>query len=254
MHTIRTGQHTIQAGAFKLLLILPALLALSSPNASAAAKPLPVLTFSETWNDKVACTGSNSQGDLDCETYSLGKFTVKAVLSTNDLGAAVDPNQFDGTTTFDITLGDYFFSDTLGDAPGYVAGASKATFLLTNTLCTASDNNNSLPCPSKVYETIALTITSNGITVSISAKTGTDANGNTFETPIDADSFDGDATGPVTDTLSFELDLGDLTVFSDILPVTGTVATKSVTDKTDDQDTLSTIKIKGTLPASDLGQ
>ena len=254
MNNIRTRPHRLPPAAFHLLLLLAALLALSCPTASAAPKPRSVLTFSETWTDKVACTGSNSQGDLACDTVSVGKLTLKAAFSTNDLAAAVDPTQFDQNTTFDISLGNYSFSDTLGDAPGYVAGASKATFLLTNDLCTAADNNNGLPCPSKVYETIALTITPKGLTVSITAKTGTDANGNTFETAIDADTFDGDATGPVTDTLSFQMDLGDLTVFSDVVPVTGTIATKTVTDKAANQDTLSNVKIKGTLPASALGQ
>jgi hypothetical protein len=212
------------------------------------------LTFSETWADKVACTGSNSQGDLDCEPYSGGKFTVKAVITPNDFGAAIDPSQFNGDTTFDITVGNYSFSDTLSDAPGYVAGASKAKFLLSGDLCSAKDNTDSLPCPTKVYETITLTMSTKGVTVSISAKTGSDANGNTFESAIDADSFDGNATGPVTDTLSFEMDLGSLSVSSDILPVTGAVVTKSVTDKSGNQDTLSNVNIKGTLPATDLGQ
>ena len=213
-----------------------------------------VLSFSETWADKVACTGSNSRGDLDCEPYSGGKFTVKAVITPNDFGAAIDPSQFNGDTTFDITVGDYSFSDTLSDAPGYVAGATKAKFLLSGDLCSAKDNTDSLPCPTKVYETITLTMSTKGVTVSISAKTGSDANGNTFESAIDADSFDGNATGPVTDTLSFEMDLGSLSVSSSILPVVGTVATKTVTDKSGGSDTLSNVKIKGTLPVSDLGQ
>ena len=58
----------------------------------------------------------------------------------------------------------------------------------------------------------------------------------------------------MTDTLSFEMDLGSLSVSSSILPVVGTVATKTVTDKSWGSDTLSNVKIKGTLPVSDLGQ
>ena len=85
-------------------------------------------------------------------------------------------------------------------------------------------------------------------------KAGSDANGNTFESAIDADNLYGNATGPVTDTLSFEMDLGSLSVSTDILPVTGAVVTKNVTDKSGNQDTLSNVNIKGTLPSTDLGQ
>jgi hypothetical protein len=228
-------------------MIVAGLLVLSCPQGWTAGKASTTLTFSENWADKVVCLGSNH---LFCGTYSGGKFTVKAVISSNDFGAVIDPSQFTGNTTFDITLGDYSFSDSLGDAPGYVAGVStKAKFLVAGDLCNEHNNN----CPTKVYETIMLTMTAREITVSISAKTGTDANGNTFESAIDADNFDGNDTGPVTDALSFEMDLGSLSVFSNILPVAGAVATKTI-DQGEDQLVLSNVKIKGTLPESDLGQ
>jgi hypothetical protein len=239
---------------FKAMMLAGGLLALTCPGGWAAGKAPTVLTFSETYADKVACTGDSSDG-YDCEPYAVGKFTVKAVITTNDFGAAVDPSQFTGDTAFDITLGEYSYSGSLGGDPKYVAGVSKkATFQLSGDLCSASDINNGNDCPQKVYETITLSWTTKAVTVSISAETGADANGNDFESFIDADTFDGNGTGPVTGTISFEMDLGSLSVSSSIVPVAGTVATKDVTDKSGDDDTLSNVKLRGTLPVSDLGQ
>jgi len=255
MNKIGTGQQSVQRRVFSVMMMVGGLLALSCPRGWAAAKAPEVLTFSETYADKVQCTGSNGQGDLDCsDTYSEGKFTIKAVITTNDFGAAIDPSQFNGDTTFDITLGEFTYSDTLNDATGYVAGATKAKFQLSGEVCSANDNNNGLDCPTKVYETIALSWTTKAVTISISAETGTDANGNTFASFIDADSFDDADSGPVTDTISFEMDLGSLTVSSDILPVAGTVVTKTPTEPDESTPTLSSVKLTGTLPVPDLGQ
>jgi hypothetical protein len=242
---------------FKVMIMVGGLVALACPRGWAAKAPT-VLTFSETYADKVACTGSNSQGDLDCEPYSEGKFTIKATITSNDFGVAIDPSQFNGDTTVDISLGEYSLSGTLGEDPTYVAGSTKAKFELAGEVCSANDNNNGLPCPSKVYETITLSMTTKEVTISISAETGADANGNQFESFIDADTFDGefDGDGPmsVTDAISFEMDLDVLSVSSSITPVTGTVTTKDVTAKDGSVNTLSNVKIGGALPVADLGQ
>src|SRR5208282_2559879 len=104
-------------------------------------------------------------------------------------------------------------------------------------------------------ETIELSWTKTELSISISAETGSDANGNTFESAIDADTFDTDSSGPVTETtIYFEIDLGSLSVYSDIVTVAGEMVTEDVTDKAGNQDTLSNVKIGGTLPATDLGQ
>jgi hypothetical protein len=227
------------------MMMVGALLALSCPRGWAAAKAPTVLTYSETYADKVVCTGSNSQGDLDCEPYSEGKFTIKAVITTNDFGAAIDPSQFDQDDTFDISLGEYSFS-TNG---WYVPGSTKAKFLLSGDLCSANDVNNGLDCPQKVYETITLSWTTKAVTVSISAKTETDANGNTFEYAIDADTFEPeDATGTYYDTITFQMDLGSLSVSSTNVQVVA--KEKGTTDKAGDP--MSNGKDSRTILASDL--
>jgi hypothetical protein len=243
------------SSAFKVMMMAGGLLAVACPWAAGnAPRPATVLTYSETWNDKVACTGNNADG-FTCNEYSGGRFTITATITSNDFGAAIDPGQFDGDTTFDIALGGYSYSDTLGDAVGYVAGAKKAKFELSGDVCTANDNDNNLPCPTKVYETITLTMTAKEITISISGETGADVNGNEFEQgSIDASGFDGDDSGPVTDTISFEADLDVLSASSSVVPVAGEVTTKDVTDKSGDDDTLSNVSVKGTLLSTELGQ
>jgi hypothetical protein len=239
MNKIRTGQQSIQGRAFKVMMLVGGLLALSCPRGWAAAKPPTVLTFSESWNDKGGCTSDNG-----CSPYTTGKFTVKAVISSNNFGAAIDPGQFSTNDTFDISLGGYSFS-TNG---WYVAGEKKATFVLTTEVCDASGDN----CPEKKYETIALSWTTKAVTLSISATTESDANGNTFENAIDVDTFEPADNGPgsYTDTISFNMDLGSLNVFSSIVPVNAKVATSTDSDG----DQLSHGTDSGTLPASDLGQ
>ncbi|MGD1020659.1 MAG: hypothetical protein ABSA12_15195 [Verrucomicrobiia bacterium] len=194
----------------------------------------------------MACTGDSSDG-YDCNQYSLGKFTIKAVITTNDFGAAIDPSQFTGDTDFDISLGDYSYSDTLSDAS--VDTNKKIEFLVPFQACDINGNN----CKT-INETITLSWTTKELTISISAPTGSDANGDTFENAIDADNFDGNDTGSYPDTISFEMDLGSLSVYSDVVPVLAEVATKDVTDKSGDDDTLSNVSIKETVPATDLGQ
>jgi hypothetical protein len=218
----------------------------------ASRKEITVLNFTESWNDKRACMGSNIQGNLSCTPYSGGKFKVKAAIPVADSTGAFDPSQFNGTTPFDIKLGHYAFSGTLGDAAGYAPGSTKAIFTLTGSRCSSKNINDSLSCPTKAYEKIKLRMTPKQVAVSISAITGSDADGNMHENPIDADNYDDSPTGTVTNTIPFQMNLDNLSVISNTLPVTGTVVTKSVTDKSGHQDTLSKVRLKGKLTETDL--
>ena len=232
---------------FKLVIAASWLLVLLSAKSWAGGIGATTLTFHESWADKLICLGSNHDF---CVTYPSGRFTITAVISSNSFDAAIDPSQFTESTTFDITLGNYSFSTVLGADPEYVAGVSKkARFLVAGNRCGA----NPFDCPTKVYETITVSMTSEKVALSVSAATGTDSRGNGFENSIDAENFYGDETGMITNTISFEVGLGSLTVSSDILPVAGRVATRTVTDKSETQHTLSNVRIEGILPKSDLG-
>jgi hypothetical protein len=65
--------------ALQVMMMVGGLLALSCPRGWAAKVPT-VLTYSETYADKVACTGNSTDG-YDCWTYGGGKFTIKAVIT-----------------------------------------------------------------------------------------------------------------------------------------------------------------------------
>jgi len=232
---------------FRATVMVGGLLALACPTGWAAKVPT-VLTFTETWVDKVACTGNSSDG-FNCNEYTAGKLTIKATITSNDFGSAIDPSQFDQNTTVDITLGDYSFSGTLGEDPSYVAGGKKAKFLVPFQTCDINGNK----CKT-INETIQLTITTKSVTISISAPTGSDANGDTFENSVDASNFDGDDSAIYSDQIDFEADLDTLSVSSSITPVVAKVTTKDFTDKSGGDDTLSNVKDAGVVPVSYLGQ
>ena len=94
-------------------------------------------------------------------------------------------------------------------------------------------------------------MTKKGLKVSISTLTGADALGNSYETPIDANNFDGQTTGPVTDALSASLDLGDFSYSTDaagsVVAVNGKVKTKDVIAKDGSDFALSQVDIEGTV-------
>ena len=204
--------------------------------------------FKESWVDKAKCQNLGG-GDIQCEEISDGKLTVSATVRPSDLGASgtVDPSQFDPTTPFDISIGNFSYSGTLGGDPKYTAGKNKATLLLTGEVCDAGG-----VCKENVkHGHILLSMTKKGLKVSISTLTGADALGNSYETPIDANNFDGQSSGPVTDALSASLDLGDFSYSTDaagsMVTVVGKVKTKDVVTKDGTDFTLSTVNIVGTV-------
>jgi len=121
-----------------------------------------------------------------------------------------------------------------------------ATKVLTTQKCDAQGKD----CKSFDYETIELTITKQGeLKISISAKTGVDFNGDTFENSIDAENFDGDK-GPVSDSLFLQVDLGTFS-FNDAdaknVTVNGTAETKTETQHGSSVGSLSDVKLDGTF-------
>ena len=212
-------------------------------------KGVTAVTVTETWTDKLGCA-SDGEGGSICDPYSVGKFTVAAVVTTNNFRAAIDPSQFDASTAFTITVGNYKYRGSLGDDPKYTPGKSSAKFQLIGDLCSAGQLLNGNGCPQKAYEAVTLSITKKSVTVSITATTGTDANKNQFENDIDASFFDGNPTGKYTDAIEFQMTLGNLSVSSSGLAVKATVATHTDADG----NTLSNVSIKGTLSSAGLGQ
>ena len=166
--------------------------------ASSPALCAPAL-FKESWVDKAKCQNLGG-GDIQCEEISDGKSAVSATIMPSEPGASgtLDSSQLDPTTRFDITIGNFSYSGTLGEDPKYAAGKDKVTLPLTGEVCDADGN-----CKENVeHGHILLSMTKKGLKVSISTLTGADALGNAYETPIVANEFDGQPTGSVTDNPS----------------------------------------------------
>ncbi len=248
MHLIGSFGRSFKVAA----VVTVGLLTLSCPQAWSAAKPTKL--FTETWVDTNQCVKKKTSGTVFnvCNEVSGGKFTLKTTISSSSSGASgtISQSLINASNTFSIFLGNYTFSDTLADAK-VVTGKSQST--ATFKLVTQKCNNLGAACnPKFQYEEIVLTITKKGLfTVSITATTGADFNGDTFENSIDASSFDGDPTGPVTDDLFLEIDLGSFSfngADSNNVPVTGKVKTKNIIVRgTSTGVNLSNISITGTL-------
>ena len=227
------------------------LLALACPQAWSASN---AKLFTETWQDHEQCQKFKASGTVFvvCNEVSGGKFTIKATISQSTSGASgtLTPSLLTNPSTeFSITLGGYTFQGTMGN---FKVKASKTKATATQSFFTQMCNALGQRCKNFKYEQIKLTVTNKGtLVVSISATTGSDANGDTFENSIDAENFDGEATGPVSDSLFLQIDLGTFN-FNDAninnVAVTGTVKTKPAKGiGTSSVNNLSNIKITGTL-------
>lgn len=230
-------------GSFKSSVLLMAALCLCSPKGWTAD----TVTFSESQKDTAKCV--SDQGDVSCDSFTAGKFTVKAVLlkgaDLSGLAALLDPS-----TDIAINVGNWSFSGVLGDDPKYVAGASKAKFNLTHQKC---DNND--VCKDVSHGTISVAgSATKGITVSISVKTGTTF-GDTeeFETSAIAGQHaddTGDVPGTsadIADVITVSLDIGDGTITDSVdINISGSVSTKGVTTKDASEFDLNSVKVKST--------
>jgi hypothetical protein len=246
---------------FGPLTIFVAFLSFSSICAAAGATKV----FSETWQDKWHCEKIN--GSTGCFELSGGKFTI-SFLIPQSAGTGTLPSTFTGESSlnFDLTLGDYSFQDTIGD------------FSVGKTGDTATESVSILKCVPKIrdhtsagstctpfdVEKIALTLTKSkrlpALKVVITGTTGEISGvGSSPVTSIAAESFDGMASGKITDDIALEIDVGSWmfnggggssgSAGADNVPVTGTITTKEQKEHGTSAATLSDIKVQGTLAA-----
>jgi len=234
-------------------------LALACPQVqSATNKKL----FSEHWQQKNQCSNLGGSSGRVCTVVSAGKFTITAKFT----GTGLSPSLLSTPgTQFDISLGGSSFGSGSGSSitgfsfqdanvsSDFQVGSSNSKTTATRFLVTQKCNAKGNICNANFpYEKIVLTISSNGdLGVSISAKTGSDLHGDIFENSIDAENFDGDATGPVSDSLFVRVDLGSFNfndAQSENVAVTGHVNTKSGHSKgSSSSPGLSNVKIGGTF-------
>jgi len=240
------------ARIFDVVALAAGLLALACPPAWPAGSNQ---LFTESWNQKWKCGSTRGSSGSACTLVGRGKFDITANFATSLTPSVLS----DPSTQFDITLGGgsggsgtamtgYYFKDTMSS---FTQKVSKNETTAKRVLSTQKCNGNGNQCKNFDYETIVLKITKAGkLEISISAKTGSDLNGDTFENSIDAENFDGD-NGPVSGDLYLQVDLGSFSFNdgdSDNVSVTGNATTKSSkTRGSTSVPDLSDVKIGGTL-------
>ena len=200
---------------------------------------------SETYQDKLFCDSGNN-----CGTYQTGSFTINAVLFT---GAGLNAASLTGDTPVKIMIGHWFYQGTFGtvcgvppgygangklsDDPRYKAKATRATLPLLY-----YDSNSK----KKSAGTAILGFGKNSVTLAVTCKAGTDARFSySFPPFIDADTLTGNP-GPVSDTVSAIITIGnDSVLFTNKIVITGTDTVKTTIARDGSTNQLNTIKIKG---------
>jgi hypothetical protein len=153
--------------------------------------------FTETLTDQLLC--DDDQGVVSCQTFRSGRFRLDVTVSDE----GIDSSQFDKTTPFVITIGDFTFAGTLGDDPHYAAGKTKASFRLTDQVC-----NGLGKCATLTHGAIDLRITKTGLKITVATRTGADVRG---ESPALANNYIDDEPGLISDfqPSSASIQLGD---------------------------------------------
>jgi hypothetical protein len=234
---------------FRVATVTGALLVLACLQAGPANSASSQL-FTEKWQQKLQCTGGGSS--KTCKTVGGGNFTIEhtfpgtcLVPSDLDMGSGdfVDISLGDGTLGLgsDSTEGLEFDESVDNFKLQVLKDRTIATFRASVKVCKPSSTN----CKDFNFEKVKVTINSDGdLTVSVSATTGFDFNGDFFEVSLDAMNFVGMPSGDITDTMNFAVDMGCFD--SGDLPVDVTGRVKTVT-KSGTNHGLSTVKIKGIL-------
>ena len=189
----------------------------------------------ESYQDKVACDSANN-----CGTYPTGSFTVNAVLFT---GAGIAAASFNTNTPVEINIGGWSYqgaNNTLSDDLKYKAKATRANLPLSY-----QDSNGK----TKSAGTATLGFGRNNVTLSITAKAGQDAQGDSIQGFTAADTLTGNAdpgkSTNVSDTVTGTITIGNyLESFTNII-ITGTDAVKNSKARDGNTYPLDTVKIKG---------
>ena len=213
------------------LAIIALLCALNSTSAAGLTSSN-IVSFSETYADKVTCVNYGG-GDIECDEVNSGTYAVRATISL----AGVDISQFDEDTPFELIIGNVDLYNVLSDYPKYSAGRTTATFTYTTSYTDQNDNDHTMR-----WGTVRLTWNATKLTVYASFKNNSNWDDVQY---VMADEYDWEDSGPITDTTYAEVDLGDsLSVSFEDVNVTGTIRTRDITKSGDDY-TLSSIRIQG---------
>jgi len=223
---------------FRVVAVTAGLLALACHQAWSAAAANKV--FTESWQDTIVKAKLSGTTGFVYREVSGGKFSGSGTIVPSSLtSGTLSPRLLMNGTQFDISLGSlgvgpgsvsssgcfscpngFFFSGTI-DSSWKIAGNSKK-MTATTSLSTQKCNNQGLGCKPFTYETIGLTVTNKPqLTVTISATTGSDFNGDIFANSIYAETLDEAVASAGTQTinastngknvLTLRIDLGTFT-------------------------------------------
>ena len=191
------------------------------------------IALSETYADKVRCINYGG-GDIECDVPNTGSYNVVAVVSL----AGVNINKFNGTTPFELIVGNVDLSNILSDDPKYATNKTSATFAYLTNYTDNNGNDHTIH-----WGTVKLKWNRKTLTVNVNFKNDSDWDDVQY---LWADQYDFDPSGPITDTTYGEVDFANTvsSIFSNV-SVTGKITTKDVIAKDGTTNTVSTIKVLG---------
>jgi hypothetical protein len=201
---------------------------LQSEEARAAGSPTNTLNFSETYNEKIACT--NASGTPICAKVRTDQFAVTAKL----LLSHVDVTTFSYDTIFSFNLGDVRLTNQLGSDLNYFPGKRSFKYLIV-----ARDSAGK----TLISYLINLKWTTNTLKITITGRT-TDVT-NPYWDSVLANGFAGNPSGLVETTANGVVALGGYAVQFSAVPVSGHVVTKEKTGRDGSPFTTSKVAVKG---------
>ena len=194
------------------------------------------LKLKEAHKHALKCT--NQDGDSWCDMMAPGSISVKAKVFTD---GSANPTNYNADTYVVLSVGDFYWEGYLGDDPKYVSGGSRATFSLTHEVWNDKTGESKVVTHGK----ISLGISSKGLTVSVSTKTGDvlvpydDLGASSVIAPY----HDDDPDGSFTDLITASISVGDQSTSADVA-IAGTVKHKTAVKNGEPWDLVS-IKLQG---------
>lgn len=199
--------------------IFIALIAISNSYAASSNS----LKFTETYKEKLLCSKAAGY----CIVVGSGKFTINAAISMN----GIDITKFDSDTPFFIAVEGFAFGSTLGEggfSPPYKN--TKANFVV---------SGEDFDGISRRYLSVALSWNKTKMTVKVTCFTAPWD----IEWPIIAGYYIGEPSSGISEPLSAEIDIDDLSVGFD-LSANGSVKTKTNDKKALGEYDTSNISVK----------
>jgi len=219
---------------FALSMAAAAVLGLSTAVISSASPPVDKFSFSESQKDTLSCSNKTLGS---CEIFTTGKYSAKGLVFagvTNifELIAAEKTN-----ANIQVTVGSSTFGGRIGDASKVNLHSATATFDLKDVDCAKT------PCKTNVHGTVKFSLSTKGLSVAISTKTGATAN-ETFEDSIITSAF-ASTNSAFTTNIDVAVVVDGVHTDAFSVGVSGTATTKTAI-KNGGTNELNSVKVKST--------